>query len=1249
MKKILLTCLLLIAMVVSLAACGGKNNPPSNEGNNNETPHTHSFDEWEVTAKPTCTKDGTKVRYCSCGEKQSEIAPMLDHTPAKATIENKIEATCNTDGSYDEVVYCSVEACKEELSRESKSVSALGHDFKITENVEATCLEDGHIYFECQRKNCSETKKQTLLSSGHYFGEDKVCDNCGYTEADNHIHSYTATIVAPTCTSLGYTLYECTCGDKYRTDYIEQKGHRWNDGAVEIAKTCTKNGVMLSTCLDCTATHREAIAASHEWSETITEAPTCVANGSAQKVCSGCGVEEGVVLPAAHTWGTETVIKQNTCTEKGLASHTCTVCGVSEEFELELLGHTYKNGTCTKCGKSFTEGVTPYPEHPEYGMYFEIDDIISKYGPDYINEYGVLLDYNEGAKIEKVAVFLTQDGTMWRRCIACVGSGIEYATYVPYLSYENDIKYTGLNSQWINIFPLKENSDGIWCYSNYTTIGVNLEDQYGNLLLSLYDIGQAGTKTRVFDDLNEMIAWLSSNCDEHIESDWIVDSFASCTSIGSRHTECINCGAIITTEISPATGHSYVNGICTSCGAPDPDYVPEAPNYSVGLEYTSNGDGTCYVSGIGSCTDAEIVIPETSPEGWRVVAIGSEAFKDYTSITSIYIPYTVTKIGIRAFNNCTNLSKLKGCKGVLELGFGRDLMERTNLKATNYNDCWYIEVDDNPYYFLIGFSINYTPDSVVLHEDTKVVGTDALVKVEYKAVYIPEGLYAIGFDGFYSNSIFDLSLPDSLIHIGDSAFYCSYELTNVVISNNVKYIGVRAFGVCDKLSNVYYKGTVDEWNRIDIKDQNEQLLNATRYYYSEYQPTEEGNFWHYVDGVPTIWLEYIHTHSYSTQTISPNCTDQGYTKYTCNCGDSYIANYVQALGHNFIDGLCTVCTQPDPDAPVISKLAPGLYDANDTLLVSWENLVSIYGLDLETDYLMGDTSQQIGNIKYILKKHPEFQTATKFVVGGEITRLGNWAFFSCNWMVSLILPDELLAIGEYSISYNDNLTHVSIPDSVTTIEPFAFTYCTNLTNVVIPDNVTSIGDSAFNLCKNLMNVTIGKSVTSIGSMAFYSLNSLTSITVDENNTEYQSIDGNLYTKDGKILVQYAIGKTDTNFVIPDSVTVIGAFAFEGCGSLTSVKIPNSVASICDYAFSNCHNLKSITIPDGVTNIGFQAFFRCSSLTEIVIPDSVISIGNSAYAHCDSLTIYCKIASQPTGWSYYWNYSNCPVVWGYAEK
>ena len=172
---------------------------------------------------------------------------------------------------------------------------------------------------------------------------------------------------------------------------------------------------------------------------------------------------------------------------------------------------------------------------------------------------------------------------------------------------------------------------------------------------------------------------------------------------------------------------------------------------------------------------------------------------------------------------------------------------------------------------------------------------------------------------------------------------------------------------------------------------------------------------------------------------------------------------------------------------------------------------------------------------------------------------------------------------------------------------------------VIPNSVTSIGDYAFYGCSNLTSVTIGNRVNWIGYDAFVACSSLAAFTVDGNNPAYGTEAGVLFNKDLTTLVQYPDDKAGTSYLIPSSVTSIGASAFANCDRLTSVTMPGSVKDIGAGAFEFCTNLASVAIGSHVVSIGMDAFRGCTRLTSVNIPESAINIGSTAFLNCSSLT------------------------------
>ena len=154
---------------------------------------------------------------------------------------------------------------------------------------------------------------------------------------------------------------------------------------------------------------------------------------------------------------------------------------------------------------------------------------------------------------------------------------------------------------------------------------------------------------------------------------------------------------------------------------------------------------------------------------------------------------------------------------------------------------------------------------------------------------------------------------------------------------------------------------------------------------------------------------------------------------------------------------------------------------------------------------------------------------------------------------------------------------------------------------MISDGVEAIMWDAFYSCRSLKNIIIPASVIVIEGGAFNYCDLLSKIAVDESNDKYKSIDGNLYSKDGKELIRYAPGKQEKAFIIPPCVETIGTRAFTCCKYIKEITIPESVKVIDRDAFSDCESLEEIVISEGVEDIKEGAFDSCKSLSKIIIP------------------------------------------------
>ena len=629
-----------------------------------------------------------------------------------------------------------------------------------------------------------------------------------------------------------------------------------------------------------------------------------------------------------------------------------------------------------------------------------------------------------------------------------------------------------------------------------------------------------------------------------------------------------------------------------------------------------------------------------------VVSIGSYAFQDCSSLSSVNIPDNVTCIGDYAFSGCYGLTSLSlpsnlidlgrgafsGCSGLsdvvipdkvdilylssfsgcglssLAIGKGLKCVLRRNFSywfeprpwAWNYQTdsyeegCysdyvyeelqrWDEEVPDYDLTYLWEIE-SYNPQEEEFYEIE-----DCGYGIDVGKIIVAEG-----------NTVFD-SRDDCNALIQTSTNTLLVGSSSTVIPNSVTAIGYCAFKDCGITS-------------INIP------LNVTSIDYEAFRGSKLTSI-----TIPASVTEmgvttFANCHDLTTiilegETISEcafACCDQ--LKYLT------IGDNVAAIGDNAFYG-CTGLTN--------LFIGGSLTSTGSSVFAKCTNLTSVtigkFVMSIGSSMFSGcpnliNIYVDSGNSKYDSRNN----------CNAIIETTSNTLIAGCK---NTIIPNSVTSIGNSAFYGCYGLTNVNIPNSVTSIGNSAFYGCYGLTNLTLGNSVTSIGDCAFGGCSGLTNLTLGNSVISIGHSAFYNTGIYNNAPngvfyVDEWACGYK---GSMPSNASIAIEEGTLGIADSAFgyeynlksvSIPNSIKYIGCSSFYSCIILTNVEIPNSVTSIGNSAFANCSSLTNVILPNSVKSIGKNAFYGCSRLTSVTVGmETPLSIEQYTFSNRGNATLY----------------------------
>ena len=614
--------------------------------------------------------------------------------------------------------------------------------------------------------------------------------------------------------------------DEDDCDEKEYKNHNWNDGEIIEEPSHDEEGEIKYTCEDCEYSYTTEIdPEGHDWGDWTK------LNDTHHKRSCSCGGEE----TETHNWNASVVTKEPTATEAGIRTYACKDCSATKTESIDpdtivVTGVSLNKTSGTlKIGDSLslTANVTPSNASNKNVTWSSSNSYVASV----VN--GVVTANRAGTATITVT---TEDGGFVATCIITVEADQQPDDdNIPVTSIQLD-KTSMTLALGISV-RLKAtiapgdatNQNIVWNSSNPSVASVSnglvTANKVGTAIITATteDGGFVATctvtvkgddnvpVTGIALDKNDVELMVNSSNGAVLTPTVFPENATNVELIWSNSNPSVVDLAFFESGKALLVGLSVGTATITATTV-DGGFVAScvvtvkkdnSVEYSKGLEFTSNGNGTCYVSGIGTCTDTEIVIPSIY-NGMSVVAIDRDAFSGNAKITGVVIPDTVTKIDGYAFDDCTVLTEITIPGSVKEIG------SRAFSGCTNLNKA--VFMDGVTYVGLFMFESCSNLKEVILPNTITEIKKGAFRWCSgLTKITLSSNLTTIGELAFQScRKLTSISLPNGLQTIDEVAFLDCNGLTSIDVPSSVTSIGEGAFRECDNLrainiDNAYYR------------------------------------------------------------------------------------------------------------------------------------------------------------------------------------------------------------------------------------------------------------------------------------------------------------------------------------------------------------------------------------------------------------------------------------------------------------